>query len=72
VPDVRPVSKRVRSELRRPKKGDWVRFQRDARLVIAEVFYVMDSRYATQGRWVAVTDHGEVCESGTLEIREAK
>lgn len=50
------------------QKGDWVRFQRDGKLVIGIVQYSLDeARYAEYQ--TVITDIGNVYESSILEVR---
>lgn len=51
------------------RKGDWVRFQREGRLVIGEVTYVREDHI---GRKSLVTDVGEVSVESVLETRTVK
>lgn len=45
--------------------GDWVRFYRDARIVIAEVAYI----YKRNSYTFLATDRGELCTTCVLERR---
>ena len=51
----------------RPQPGDWVRFYRDARLIIGVVQYVQDTSTELYQR--IHTDMGEVRSDAILEVR---
>ena len=55
-----------------PVRGDWVRFQRDARLVIGVVEYVLEPDVGSSHWYKIVTSHGVIDEEDILELREAK
>lgn len=52
------------------QSGDWVCFMRDARLVLAEVRYVVE-RSSWEREDSIVTTHGTIKPSGILECRPA-
>lgn len=53
----------------RAKVGDWIRFQRDNRLLIAEVLYVRPSASWSRSTEEYVTDTGCIEDDGVLEVR---
>jgi hypothetical protein len=55
--------------------GDWVRFYRDGKLVIAVVEYLGEpstSYYDSYNKEFVCTDHGRVHVDDILEVRHAK
>lgn len=53
------------------RRGDWVRFQHDGRLVIGQVEYVRP-RQSWEDSDTLVTDAGEIDGQSVLEVRSAK
>lgn len=49
--------------------GNWIRFYRDARLVIGVVQYIEKDITGNYGKWEYVTDIGTVREDRVKEVR---